>query len=147
MNLKFHINKLRWRYRTLTRKFRERIIFSWLSLMNKRFELPFYNGERNMAKKSEVVETSEVPVKEVVAVSSEKKIRAVREEVMGMFGSFEQGALDGFVTLLRHYGNLDQITLEEATTKHRVLLEDLKRRYVTNTNRVLERHFSEKNEN
>lgn len=103
-----------------------------------------------MATKKKAVEET---VEEVGAVASDvetgcvdhsKEIRLVREEVMGMFSAYERSALEGFTTLLKHYGNVDPVGLEEATNKHRVLLEDLRRRYVANTNRVLEKHFGKK---
>ena len=92
----------------------------------------------------EAAVTESVDTTTTGCVDHSKEIRAVREEVMGMFSAYERGALEGFSTLLKFYSNIDAVAVEEATNKHRVLLEDLKRRYVANTNRVLERYFGNK---
>jgi hypothetical protein len=151
---RFWRNKVRWQVKRSYRRFSDKVFLMWLSITGKRRSLPLLDQFKvgdlmPRRKKMEdvvgegVVEEVAAPV-EAACVDHSKEIRAVREEVMGMFSAYERSALEGFVVLMKHYGKADAVALEEATSKHRVLLEDLRRRYVANTNRVLEKHFGRK---
>lgn len=76
-----------------------------------------------------------------VGYATKKMRQEIHREVMGTMMAFERQSLEGFATLFTKLGNADEATFDVAYRKHQLLLEDLRKNYVTYAARVIDKNL------